>query len=261
MRHGRARHPPRALHSAAPRPLRRARPTTSRREDHRRPLSRQPRARRRCSRTSTQSALETLSTEAAVAIENARLYREALDKREVRAGAAGRRGDPAGRCCRRREVAARSSRRAGASCPAARSAATSSTTSTCRTAGSASSSATSPARDRRRRSWPPPCIGMFGAEARIRRARRRVIVRLNTGLFRRAIECALPDRVLRRARATTASSPTRTPGTMRRCSCRLRRAPSRNRRHGARSVRARRVRRGNRCRCSRATSSSRSATA
>ncbi len=46
----------------------------------RRAVSRQRARRARCTSSSTRSALETLATEAAVAIENARLYRETLEK-------------------------------------------------------------------------------------------------------------------------------------------------------------------------------------
>ena len=46
------------------------------------------------------TALETLATEAAVAIENARLYREALEKAQDRAGAEDRGRDPAGAAAR-----------------------------------------------------------------------------------------------------------------------------------------------------------------
>ena len=85
----------------------------------------------RCCRRRRAAALETLATEAAVAIENARLYRETLEKarieQEMRIAAEIQQallpqavGTPA-----------RSSTRRRIACRAARSAATSSTTSTC----------------------------------------------------------------------------------------------------------------------------------
>ena len=122
---------------------------------------------------SAQSALDTLSAEAALAIENARLYREALDKakfeQELKVAAAiqqsllpvaNREGaffSTAGR------VASR----------AARSAAISTTTSICRPASSASSSATWRARGRRRRCWRRRCSACSAPRRRTRRARRR----------------------------------------------------------------------------------------
>ena len=83
---------------------------------------------------STRAALETLATEAAVAIENARLYRETMEKarmeQEMRIAAEIQQALlPEGRPQR-----ASSSRPRRRRCRAARSAATSTTTSTCRTA-------------------------------------------------------------------------------------------------------------------------------
>ena len=168
QRHGRARHPPRAVHAAPARALRRARRRQARGRDDRRPVSRQPRARRPAARRASRSALETLSAEAALAIENARLYREALDKakfeQELKVAAAIQRALlPAASVDRGVLHGARLvGRRAWPS------AATSSTTSICPTASSASSSATSPARDRRPRCWRRPCSACSAPNARIR---------------------------------------------------------------------------------------------
>ncbi len=86
----------------------------------------------------TKDALETLATEAAAAIENARLYREAIETSSRR-------------CCRRRARAAPSTTPAARRSPAAPSAETSSSTSIFQTAASASRSVTSRAKVRRRR--------------------------------------------------------------------------------------------------------------
>ena len=107
----------------------------------------------------TRGALDTLASEAGVAIENARLYRETLEKarieHELRIAAEIQRSLlPAGPARRRR-----SSRRWARRCRRARSAATSSSTPTWTTAPSASSSATSPARGRQRRCSPPRSRG------------------------------------------------------------------------------------------------------
>ena len=81
--HHRARHPAGALRAAAAGPLRRPPGCACRVKTDRRAVSRQPRegdaavARRRGPRC------ETLAAEAAVAIENARLYREALEKGRI----------------------------------------------------------------------------------------------------------------------------------------------------------------------------------
>ena len=98
----------------------------------------------------TRTALDTLATEAGVAIENARLYRETLEKARIEhelkiAAEIQQALLPEG------SHPGRSSSRPARRCRRARSAATSSTCRTCRTASSASWSATSPARARRRR--------------------------------------------------------------------------------------------------------------
>ena len=78
--HRRARYPPCAVLAAAAGALRRTRRAVHGRSgDHRRAVPRQPGAGSLRS-ASTRAALETLSAEAALAIENARLYRAALDK-------------------------------------------------------------------------------------------------------------------------------------------------------------------------------------
>jgi hypothetical protein len=86
----------------------------------------------------TRTALDTLATEAGVAIENARLYRETLEKARIE------------RCCPKGRIRVRSSRRRATRCRRDRSAATSTICRTGPTARSAFSAATSPARDRRR---------------------------------------------------------------------------------------------------------------
>ncbi len=101
--------------------------------------------------SSTRSALETLATEAAVAIENARLYRETLEKaRLIRRSGSPRKSSR--RCCRGCRTPARFSTRPDRRCRADRSAATSSTTWSCPAARSRSRWATSRARGLRRRS-------------------------------------------------------------------------------------------------------------
>ena len=102
--------------------------------------------------SSARSALEMLSAEAALAIENARLYRQALDKakyeQELKVAAAIQRALlPAANVNGAFFTAAAPRRRVSPS------AETSSTTWIFRTAGSDSSWATSQARDRRRRCW------------------------------------------------------------------------------------------------------------
>ena len=134
------------------------------------------------------AALETLSAEAALAIENARLYREALDKakfeQELKVAAAIQQallpaGEPRGRLLHDR----RGVRRA-----AGRSAATSSTTSDLPTgqfgfilgdvAGKGSPAALLAA----------AVLGMFSVAATYQTSAATLVTRLNDGLFRRAIE-------------------------------------------------------------------------
>ena len=111
------------------------------------------------------AALETLATEAAVAIENARLYRETLEKarieQELRIAAEIQQAllpEP-----QRHGRVLRSGRRSR--CRAGRSAATSSTTSICPTAASASRSATSPARARPAALLTAVLQGVFASQA------------------------------------------------------------------------------------------------
>ena len=99
----------------------------------------------------TRTALDTLATEAGVAIENARLYRETLEKARIEhelkiAAEIQRALLPRGS---HNGAFFEADRHLGAG--ARRSAATSSTCRTCPTGSSASSSATSPARARPRR--------------------------------------------------------------------------------------------------------------
>ena len=100
---------------------------------------------------STRAALETLATEAAVAIENARLYRETMEKarmeQEMRIAAEIQQA-----LLPKMARTGRSSTRPPRRSPAAPSAATFTTTSTCRPERSGSRSATSPARARPPRS-------------------------------------------------------------------------------------------------------------
>src|SRR5213593_3579270 len=107
---------------------------------------------------SSVAALDTLSAEAALAIENARLYREALDKakfeQELKVAAAIQQSllpvaNREGQCF-------------------STSAATFTITSICRRASSASSSATLRGRDRPPRCWRPPCSACSARKRRIR---------------------------------------------------------------------------------------------
>ncbi len=122
---------------------------------------------------SAHAALDTLSAEAALAIENARLYREALDKakfeQELKVAAAIQQSLLPVAAPRRRVLL---HRRGVARVPRRR-AATSTTTSICPPASSASSSATSPARDRRRRCWRPRCSACSAPKRPISPAPRR----------------------------------------------------------------------------------------
>ena len=81
--HDRARHPPRVLHAAAPRAVprqgRRRRPSRSASACCTSTAASGARSRRPACAT----GLETLATEAAVALENARLYREAVEKAKM----------------------------------------------------------------------------------------------------------------------------------------------------------------------------------
>jgi hypothetical protein len=122
---------------------------------------------------STRSALETLSTEAAGAIENARLYREALERakleQELRVAASIQHR----RCCPLATSEADSSRPRAPPCCAEPSGATSSITSSGRAARSGSSSATSRARGRRPPCWPPAPSACSVRKPRTTRARPR----------------------------------------------------------------------------------------
>ena len=97
----------------------------------------------------TRAALDTLATEAGVAIENARLYRETLEKARIEHELRSRQKS-SGPCCRRGVTTGPSISRAALRCRPARSGAISSTCSTCPATSSASSSAMSRARGRRR---------------------------------------------------------------------------------------------------------------
>ena len=77
--HRRARHPQRPVRAAAARAVRRQGGSGRRGAADRRPVSRQPREGVAAVELD-RAALETLATEAAVAIENARLYRETMEK-------------------------------------------------------------------------------------------------------------------------------------------------------------------------------------
>ena len=186
-RHRRARHPPRAVHAAAPGALRRARRSEGRRRDHRRAVSRQPRARRAALGARAVGARHAVGRSGAGDRERAPLPRGARQG-EVRTGAEGRGGDSAVAAAGRATATARSSRPRRRRSPAARSAATSTTTSICRpaqfgfiigdVAGKGSPAALLAA----------AVLGMFSAEATYQAGAAPLMTRLNHGLFRRAIE-------------------------------------------------------------------------
>ena len=109
----------------------------------------------------TRATLEALAAEAAVAIDNAQLYRAALEKARLDQERWPRRRRSSRRCYRHAAGQAGSSMRRPRCCRAVRSAATSSNTSTCPTTGSASRSATLQARGRLRRCSVRCCRGIW----------------------------------------------------------------------------------------------------
>ena len=136
----------------------------------------------------TRAALETLAAEASVAIENARLYREKLEKAQAwsrKCGSPPRSSRP---CCPSRAPASGSSRRRRRACRAGRSAATSSTTWT--TPGSRFGFALGDVAGK----GPPAALlsalmqGMFAAHAHALDGPATAITRINRSLCRRGIE-------------------------------------------------------------------------
>ena len=186
-RHRRARHPPRAVHAAAAGALRGARRAARRRRDHRRAVSRQPRARRAEIGVRALGARDAQRRGGARDRERAALPRGARQS-QVRAGAQGRRRDSAVAAAGVEPRRARSSRRRPPRSP-------------CRAvggdffdyvdlptgqfgfilgdvAGKGSPAALLAA----------AVLGMFSAEATYQTAPRRCSRGSNRGLFRRAIE-------------------------------------------------------------------------
>ena len=183
----------------------------------RRAVSRQPRAGRAAVRLGAARRSTRCRAEAALAIENARLYREALDKakfeQELKVAAA----------IQQSLLPARNRNGAFFSTAAASVA--------CRavggdffdyvdlpTGGSASSSATSPARDRRPRCWRRRCSACSARRRPTRPAPRRYHP-AQRGPVPPRDRSAISDGVLRHAGAGRFADSTATPATTRRCSC------------------------------------------
>ncbi len=222
-RHRRARHPPRAVHAAAPGALRRARRRARRRRSDRRAVSRQPRARRAALGVGAGGARDAQRRSGAGDRERAALSRDARQG-EARAGAEGRRRRFSSRCCRSRIASARFSRPRRRRSRAAPSAATSSTTSICPPASSASSSATSPGKGSPAALLAAAVLGMFSAEATYQTGPSPLMTRLNHGVFRRAIEGRFLTAFYGMLAPDGALHVHATPATTRRCSCRRQRA-------------------------------------
>ena len=208
-----------------------------------------------CSRAPRARALDTLATEAAVAIENARLYRETLDKakmeQEMRIAADIQRALLPGSA----SGWAASSRRWAPRCHAGRSAATSSTTSTCRMAEFGFAVGDVAGKGAPAALLTAVLQGVFASQASSGTGPAMTLSRVNQALIRRSVE----------SRFATAFYAVLTPdGKLTYCNAGhnppllirhgRRRAP-RDRRADPRTVRARHVRGRNGATCRRATSS------